>query len=268
MRVAIYIRVSTLDQAKEGYSLAAQSKTLETWALEHGYEVVCVYEDAGISGKDIEHRPAMVQMLSDADSGQFELILVWALSRLTRSVADLYKTWERIARHNVDIRSYTEPFDTSTVIGRAMMGILGVFAQMERELTAERVKAAMAERASQGKRTCNEVMGYDLDGPDSLRINEVEAETIRYIFDRYLEYHSLSAVAELCELRGYRGKRGKPIRADGIRKALSCPIYAGYNRFNGALYRGQHEQIIDERTFNRVQKLLNRPCTVGRPRKK
>ena len=265
-RVAVYIRVSTLDQAREGYSLAAQRKALETWASEHNYEVCHVYEDAGISGKDIEHRPAMLQMLTDADSGKFDLILVWALSRLTRSVADLYNTWERISVRGVDIKSYTEPFDTSTVIGRAMMGILGVFAQMERELTSERVRAAMAERAAQGKRTCNEVLGYNLDGPDSLTINEAEAERVRYIFDKYLEYHNLSAVAELCELRGYRGKRGRVFKAQHIKTILTRPIYAGYNSFCGQLYRGNFEPIISEVQFDRVQRLLGRPNKVGRKR--
>lgn len=267
MRVAIYIRVSTLDQAREGYSLAAQRKTLEAWAAAHGYVVVYIYEDAGISGKDIDHRPAMQQMLSDADSGQFDLIVVWALSRLTRSVSDLYSTWERIKRNGIDIKSYTEPFDTSTVIGRAMMGILGVFAQMERELTAERVRAAMAQRAAQGKRTCNEVLGYDLDGPDSLKINTTEAECVRYIFDRYLEYRNLSAVAELCSLKGYTGKRGRVFKAQHIKTILTRPIYAGYNSFCGQLYRGSHEPIISEALFNRVQRILGRPNNVGRKRK-
>ena len=225
------------------------------------------YEDAGISGKDIAHRPAMRQLLEDADAGKFDLILVWALSRLTRSVADLYNTWERVSHSNIDIKSYTEPFDTSTVIGRAMMGILGVFAQMERELTAERVKASMAERAAQGKRTCNEVLGYDLDGPDSLRINEAEAERVRYIFDRYLEYRNLSAVAELCRLQGYAGKRGKSLGPESVRKILTRPIYAGYNSYCGKLYRGDYDPIISEAKFNRVQRILGRPSRVGRPRK-
>lgn len=265
-RVAVYIRVSTLDQAREGYSLAAQRKALEAWADANGCEVIAIYEDAGISGKDIGHRPAMLQLLDHAATGNIDLILVWALSRLTRSVADLYNTWEHVSSHGVDIKSYTEPFDTSTVIGRAMMGILGVFAQMERELTAERVKAAMAERASQGKRTCGEVLGYDLDGPDSLRINEAEAERVRYIFDRYIEYHNLSAVAELCELRGYRGKRGRVFRPENIKRILTRPIYAGYNSYCGQLYKGNFEPIISERQFNLVQKHLGRPAKTGRKR--
>ena len=258
-RVAIYIRVSTMDQAMEGYSLAAQRKTLTDWARQNGYVITTVYEDAGISGKDIAHRPAMLELLRAADLEQFDVVLVWALSRLTRSVADLYTTWERLQQHNIDIRSYTEPFDTGTPIGRAMMGIVGVFAQMERELTAERVRAAMAERAAQGKRTTNEVLGYNLDGTDGLKINDDEAERVRYIFDRYIEYRNLSVVAELCDLRGYTGKRGRVFRAEHVKVILSRPIYAGYNSYCGKIYKGNHESIISIELFNFVQQLLHKP---------
>lgn len=164
MKAAVYIRVSTLDQAREGYSLSAQRKTLTEWCATRGYEVYNVYADEGISAKDITHRPACQAMLEAAYNSEFDIILIWALSRFTRSVADLYDTWDKLQKHNVGVVSCTEGFDTSTPTGRAMMGVLGVFAQMERELTAERVSFALAERASQGKRTCSDVLGYDLDG--------------------------------------------------------------------------------------------------------
>lgn len=265
-RVAIYIRVSTLDQAREGYSLAAQRKALEAWAETNEYEVAEVYEDAGYSGKDIDHRPAMRQLLEDAKGREFDLVIFWALSRFTRSVVDLYQSIEYLGVYDITIKSYTEPFDTRSVFGRFIVGILGLVAQLERELTAERVKAAMAERAAQGKRTCNEVLGYDLDGADSLRINEAEAERVRYIFDRYLEYRNLSAVAELCELRGYRGKRGRVFKAQHIKTILTRPIYAGYNSFCGQLYRGNFDPIISEAQYNRVQRLLGQPSKAGRKR--
>ena len=190
MRAAIYIRVSTSEQAAEGYSLAAQRKSLMQWCNGRAYDVVDVYADEGISAKDIKHRPAMLRLLSDVQTGKIDVVCVWALSRLTRSVADLYSVWELFAAHNCGLISYTEAFDTTTPTGRAMMGMLGVFAQMEREFTAERVSAAIAERAAQGKRTCN-----DLDGKDSLKINPAEAERVRYIFDRYTEYRNLSALS-------------------------------------------------------------------------
>lgn len=258
IRVAIYVRVSTLDQAREGYSLAAQERVLREWCATNGYVIVDIYADEGISGKDIEHRPDMRRLLEDAQLGNFDLVLIWALSRLTRSVADLYDTWELLSSCGVDVKSYTEPFDTSTPIGRAMMGLLGVFAQMERELTAERVRVAIEERATQGKRTCNTVLGYDLDGKDTFKINELEAERIRYIFSKYIEYRNLSAVAELCRLKGYTGKRGRIQTAESIRVILDCPIYAGYNRHGGMLYRGNHPEIVSVEMFNTAQRYLHK----------
>lgn len=244
MRVAIYIRVSTLDQAREGYSLSAQRKALTRWAEEREYEIVYCYADEGISGKDISHRPAMMQMLADVKAGKIDIVLVWALSRLTRSVADLYNTWSLLEKYHCGLVSLTESFDATTVWGRTMMGMLAVLAQTEREQISERVRAAAAERASQGKRTCNEVLGYDLDGKDSFKINPGEAEQVRYIYAKYLECQRLAIVAELCRLHGYTGKRGRIQTPESIRIILSRPIYAGYNQFNGNIYKGMHEPII------------------------
>lgn len=132
---------------------------------------------------------------------------------------------------------------------------------MEREITAERVRAAMAERAAQGKRTCSCVLGYDLDGADSLAPNPAEAKVVQYIFAKYLEHKSLSAVAELCRLHGYNGKRGREMCAWSVRLVLTRPIYAGYNSWHGQLIRGQHEPLISVADFNRVQRLLAKPVT-------
>ena len=269
MRAAIYIRVSTTWQADEGYSLSAQERSVHSYCLAKGYEIVDVYADRGISGKDIDHRPAMVQMLRDADNKRFDVIIVWALSRFTRSVVDLYQTCDRLQHNGIGLESCTEPFDTNSAMGRAMIGVMSVFAQMEREITGERVRAAMMERAQQGKRTCNEVLGYDKDG-DSLKINEHEAEIVRYIFDRYLEYHNLSAVAELCRLKGYVGKRGREQSAYTVRVILTRPIYAGYNLFCGQLFKGHHPPIVSVHNYNKVQSMLlnsnvGRTCTRRKP---
>ena len=234
-QVAIYIRVSTLDQAREGFSLEAQEKTLRKWCDDRKYEVFDLYADKGVSGKDIEHRPDMNRLLKDAKAGKFDIVLFWALSRFTRSVSDLYSAMGKFQEWSVDMVSYTEAFDTSTPMGRAMIGIVGVFAQLERELTSERVRVAMAERASQGKRTCSEILGYDLDGKDSFKINEKEAEYVRFCFNEYLLRKNLSEVAEEANRQGFRGKRGKIPTAWSIQKILTRTQYCGYNTFLGKL---------------------------------
>jgi site-specific DNA recombinase len=256
LRAALYIRVSTERQATEGYSLEAQEHNLRKGCEVKGYIVAAVYKDEGISAKDIAHRPGLLQLLEDSKSGDFDIVYFWSLSRFTRSVADLYDLYLRLSKVSVEIGSHTEPIDTTTPVGRAVMGVLAVFAQMEREITSERVYCAMEERARQGKRTCNEVLGYDLLGKDSLTINEIEAERVRYMFEKYLEYKNLTALAELCNVRGYVGKRGRIFRAWHICMILTRPVYCGYNSFDGSIYKGFHEPIISVKIFNKVQTIL------------
>lgn len=266
-RVGIYIRVSTLDQAREGYSLEAQEKTLRKWCDDRKYIVHDLYADKGISGKNIENRPDMNRLLRDAKDRKFDIVLFWALSRFTRSVADLYVTMEKLQAWNVSMVSYTETFDTSTPMGRAIIGVVGVFAQLERELTGERVYAAMAERAAQGKRTCSEILGYNLKGKDSFEINEKEAEYVRFCFKEYLLRKNLIEVAQEANKKGYRGKRGRMPTPYSIQKILTRPQYCGYNIFCGKVYKGDYTPIIDIETYNKVLELLKRQGrNVGRKR--
>lgn len=253
--IAIYIRVSTNDQAQDGYSLAAQEKILKAWASERHYRVADVYADAGISGKDMKHRPEVNRMMEDVMSGKIDVVAIWALSRLTRSVSDLYNMLSVMNRCGVDLYSHTESFDTSTPVGRAMVGILGVFAQMEREVTGERVKAAMAERASQGKSTCSYVLGYDR-ADDQLVINEKEADIVSFIFIAYAVCRNFTSVSKMCEKRGYKGKKGKVPKPENIKKVLTRPIYAGYYNFKNQLYKGDFQPIIPPSSFNKIQEMI------------
>lgn len=267
--VAIYIRVSTLDQVREGYSLEMQEQTLRKWCDERGYIIYDLYADRGISGKDIDRRPDMLRLMRDAKAGHFNMVVFWALSRFTRSVQDLYNVMGKFQKWGISMASYTESFDTSTPMGRAMIGVVGVFAQLERELTSERVFAAMETRASQGKRTCSEILGYDKAGKDSFVINEKEAEYVRFCFEKYLERKNLIEVAELCRQRGYCGKRGALPCAWTVSVILSRPQYCGYNPFCGAVYKGDYEPIIDVDTYNKVQRLLiKQGKLVGRNRQR
>lgn len=267
--VAIYIRVSTLDQAREGYSLKMQEQTLREWCKEKGYVIYDLYADRGISGKDFNHRPDMLRLMRDAKDGCFNSVVFWALSRFTRSVQDLYNTLDKFQKWGVSMVSYTEAFDTSTPMGRAMIGIVGVFAQLEREITSERVAAAMQMRAAQGKRTCSEILGYDKKGKDSFSVNPQEAEYVKFCFEKYLERKNLSEVAELCRQHGYRGKRGKEPCAWTVSVILSRPQYCGYNPYCGEYYKGDYDPIISIETYNKVQRLLERQGKiVGRNRRK
>ena len=256
LKIAIYIRVSTLDQAREGYSLEAQETTLRRWCLDRKYIIYELYADRGVSGKDIDHRPDMLRLMRDAKNRKFDVVLFWALSRFTRSVQDLYDIMTKFQKWNVSMVSYTEAFDTSTPMGRAMIGIVGVLTQLERELTSERVRAAISIRAQQGKRMCSQVTGYDLSGKDGLKVNPNEAIYIAFLFDKYIERKNFSEVAKLAREAGYTGKRGGSPEAWHIERILINPIYAGYILYKGVLYKGQHQAIITPKTFNRVQRII------------
>lgn len=268
-KVAIYIRVSTLDQAREGYSLDAQENTLRKWCADNKCEVFDIYADRGISGKDMSHRPDMGRLMRDAHDKKFNIVLFWALSRFTRSVSDLYYTMEVFKKLGIDMISHTESFDTITPMGRAMTGIVGIFAQLEREICGERVALALAERAHKGKRTTSYVLGYDKDGKDSFVINSSEAEYVRFCFESYLKYKNLSEVALLCNQRGYHGKRGKAPNAHSVSCIIINPLYCGYHSFKGNVYKGTHEPIVSVNVYNKVQRLLKSQGKIsGRTRHK
>lgn len=266
MRAAIYIRVSTLDQAREGYSLEAQEAALRKWAADKRWDIVEVYADRGISGKDIIHRPDLRRLIKDAEQKKFDIVMFWALSRFTRSVADLYKTMEKFQRWGISMASYTEAFDTSTPMGRAMIGVVGIFAQLERELTSERIRAAMEVWIKKGNCTMSRMLGYDrVDG--EITINKKEAEQVMFIYDQYIKRKSITEVTQLCRDRGYRGKDGGIPKPESIHKILTRIRYCGYNTFHGEICPGRIPAIIPEDKFRRAQRILaQQGKIVGRKR--
>ena len=264
INVAIYIRVSTREQALEGYSLDAQEHTLTEYCKSHNYVIVKIYRDEGISAKNVKNRPGLLQLLEDSKAGSFDTILVWKLTRFSRNMADLMTMCEDLDKRGIALVSYSEAFDSTTPAGRMIRSMLGTVAQFEREVTSENVLLAMYERAKQGKRTCSDVLGYDMDGTDSLKINQPEAEYVRFVFDNFLKYKNLSEVAALAREKGYKGKRGCIPQPESIRKILTRPVYCGYYSFRGELFKGNYEPIITVEQYNQAQRLLKR--NIGRKR--
>lgn len=268
IRAAIYIRVSTLDQARDGFSLDAQENLLRKYCEEKGYEIFDLYADRGISGKDIDHRPEVQRLLDDACSEKFDIVLVWKLSRFSRSMLDLVSMCEKMEAHGVYLASYSEPFDSSTPLGRFMRGILGLFAQFEREIIAENVKLGLTERAEQGKRTCSYVLGYDRYDKDTFVINSMEAEYVLFACRTYLERKNLTETAQLCKDRGYLGKKGREPSPYSVMVIITNPIYCGYHRFCGKLYKGSTPAIISVEMHNKIIRLLKAQGKLtGRSRK-
>lgn len=254
VRVACYIRVSTMEQANEGYSVGVQTEKLQAYCVARGWDIVSVYTDPGFSGSNME-RPALNRMLADIKAGHIDMVLVYKLDRLSRSQRDtLFMIEDLFLKNNVDFVSMTENFDTSTPLGRAMIGILSVFAQLEREQIKERMAMGNVARASSGlwRGGSGAPIGYDyIDG--RLVVNDYEAMQIRLIFDLFLKGHTFHGIAAELRKRGYTNKYGSWKNPPIISQVLTNSTYIGKIRYAGEEYEGQHDPLIDEETWEAVQ---------------
>lgn len=269
MRTAVYIRVSTEDQAREGFSIPAQREKLLAYVHSQGWEVFAVYADEGLSAKDT-NRPALSQLLADIRSGEIDVVLVYRLDRLTRSVLDLYQLLQQFDQYDVHFKSCTEVYDTTTAIGRLFITLVAALAQWERENLAERVKLGMTQMAKERKRPGGPApYGYNLL-QGALVINPQEAAGVRQMFERYDKGESPRQIAEWANQSGLRGKNGAAWSASAILRLLKNPVYHGALRWNYAdtdqqrndpaewiIEESTHPAIIDKHCFSRVQDRLN-----------
>jgi len=149
MRISLYIRVSTEDQAKEGYSPDVQKEYLESFAKRESFEIFKIYQDDGISGYTTE-RPALKELLKDAKDKKFDLVLVYKLDRFSRHLKDLLDLVDELSSYGVGFKSASEPLGTTTSAGKLMFQQLGSFAEFERNRIAERVFPGMVKSVQQG----------------------------------------------------------------------------------------------------------------------
>ena len=196
IRVAIYCRVSTNEQAEKGYSIGEQERLLTEDCLKNGYQIYKVYSDAGISGKDIKHRPAIQELLKDASQKRFNMVISWKINRLSRKLADAIKIVDMLEKYGITYRSYSEPFETNSPTGKMQFQMMAIIGEFERSTIAQNVKMGMCAKARSGE-WCGGTppLGYKwipMEGiEDSSRrksklvIDEKEAETVRYIYDLY-----------------------------------------------------------------------------------
>lgn len=251
MRVAIYTRVSTEMQALDKCSLSVQREKLEAYCKARDWNIVKAYTDPGFSGSNMD-RPALKLMLSDIKAGHIDMVLVYKLDRLSRSQRDtLFMIEDLFLKNDVDFVSMTENFDTSTPLGRAMIGILSVFAQLEREQIKERMAMGNVARAASGlwRGGSGAPTGYDyVDG--RIIINDYEAMQIRLIFDLFLKGYTFHGIQTELQARGYTTKYGSWKNAAIISKVLQNTTYIGKVRYAGEEYEGQHQPIIDMDTWN------------------
>jgi site-specific DNA recombinase len=270
IRCAIYTRKSTehgLDQ--EFNSLDAQREACEAYIksqASQGWKALSQeYDDPAYSGGNLE-RPALKRLLRDIEAGKIDVIVVYKIDRLTRSLADFAKLVEAFDAKSISFVAVTQQFDTTTSMGRLTLNVLLSFAQFERELASERVRDKVAASRKKGKWTGGTVpLGYDAKDK-KLVINKAEAETVRTIFRLYLELKSFGKlVAELdrrkiiikqrhTKVPKYNG--GIPFTYGPLAYFLKNRIYVGEMHHGGKWFKGEHQAILDRRTFERVQDLL------------
>lgn len=232
MKVAIYIRVSTVEQAEEGFSISAQRERLAAYCMSQGWEIIDFYVDDGVSAKDT-NRKELQRMLSDIETGNIDVVLVYKLDRLTRSVLDLYQLLEVFEKYNVKFKSATEVYDTTTAIGRLFLTLVAALAQWYRENLSENVRFGMAEKVRQGQWHGSEAsFGYDyIVDTKQLIVNEVEAPIVVKMYNLYLQGYSDRKIAMYLNEQGIKTKKGAIWRENSVRYILTNPIYIGTLRW-------------------------------------
>ena len=278
---SVYIRVSTEDQAKEGYSLEVQREYLEAFAKREGLEIFKLYQDDGISGYTTE-RPALQELLKDAKQKAFDLVLVYKIDRFSRNLKDLLNLVYELSSHGVGFKSATEPFDSTTSTGKLMFQQLGSFAEFERNRIAERVFPGMVKGVQQGnwQGARYAPYGYRYSKEKKLlEIDEKESKIVKVIYEMALCGKSTRNITEYLTRKGYKNRKGNIFSTKLIGDILKNRIYIGKLVWNRHYYdktqktkkgyryvknpsdkiiiaQGKHTPIIAEEDFNIVQEKL------------
>jgi len=250
-RAAIYVRVSTTEQEQTGYSLGEQQERLLAYCKAKGYAVYDVYVDGGFSGSNL-NRPAIQKL--KADMGKFDIVVVYKLDRLSRSQYDILELIEKtFLPHGVDFVSMSEAFDTSTPFGRAMIGILGVFAQLEREQIKERTMIGRRARAKEGKYYGGgkSPVGYEYDGSKLIPI-EHDAKQIKIIFEMVAKDKSNQQIINALNEGGYKTRYGAWTATSRVSEIIKNDVYIGTSRFGDIAYENAHEAIVSRELFDKA----------------
>jgi len=282
VRCAIYTRKSTTEGLNSDYNtLEAQRDACQHYIESQGAlgwtAVPTRYDDGGFTGANLE-RPALQELLDDIDRGLVDMVVVYKVDRLSRSILDFARLIQQFEKKSIGFVSITQSFDTSTSMGRLILNVLLSFAQFEREMIAERTSDKIQAAKKRGKWTGGAIMlGYAVDKEKhGLVVVPEEAELVRLIFDLYLRLHSTLFVAQGLNKQGFTTKRhisgsgrvlgGRPWGKVAVHTILRNPIYVGKIRSkDGELHRGEHEPIVALEVFERVAEVLESRGHAHRP---
>jgi site-specific DNA recombinase len=255
VKCAIYTRVSTDSQAEvEFNSCQAQEEKIKSFVKsQENFLVYKVYSDAGFSGANLE-RPQLQEMLRDIQENKVNIVIVYKIDRLTRSPKDFYTLMEIFEQYKVDFISVTERFDTSTPSGRLLRNIMLTFAQFERELTSERTRDKLLERAQKGMWNGGNIpFGYKVVDK-RLVPDEQKSKELKKIFEIFAESDSLAKTYQALKTQQIFNNKGLPFSKSNIQNILRNNVYIGKIKFSGEVYQGIHQPLISEDLFNYAQK--------------
>jgi len=260
LRCAIYTRKSTeegldmefntLDAQREACEAYIASQKSEGWVATRDR-----YDDGGFSGGNLE-RPGLKQLLADINDGLVDVVVVYKIDRLSRSLMDFSKLVEVFDRNGVTFVSVTQSFNTTTSMGRLTLNILLSFAQFEREVIGERIRDKVAASRKRGIWMGGYVpLGYDVQDR-KLLVNDEEAASVRLIFQRFVELGSATVLARELRGDGFRNKQGTLIDKGYLYRLLNNRVYRGEAVHKGKAYPGEHDAIIDEALWDQVHAIL------------
>src|SRR2546427_7477861 len=253
-RVAVYTRVSTEDQAKEGFSLDAQRERLEAYCKARGWQIAKSYVEDGHSGRDTK-RPAYQRMMSER--ADWDTLLVIKMDRIHRNSRNFMEMMEALEAWGRTLVSAPESFDTSAAMGRFVMDIIQRIAQLESEQIGERVYMGMNQKA----RTGPGILGFAIPFGYEVRTGELvlhsdEAAVVLEIFEACVSGDTTERIAEGLNRRGVRAKRGGRWNHARVLYILHNPLYAGFLRWDGITRSAAHPPIVSRAVFNQAQKAL------------
>ncbi len=259
-KTGIYVRVSTEEQAQHGFSIRAQIDKLKSFCNIKEWDIYDVYSDEGISGKNINERPALLKMIDDIKYNNIDNVLVYKIDRLTRSTKDLIDLIELFNEYNCSFNSLTESIDTKSSTGRMFIKIIGIFAEFERETIAERVKFGLERKVREGYTIANKNISFGYKKNKGEKIQKIDlkkSKIVKDIFKYFLKNKNYSEVARLINkkynLENFDYKKIKNIL---LNKNYIGYVRYGINKNNYFEIKGKHESIIDELLFNTTKKII------------
>jgi site-specific DNA recombinase len=255
MRAAIYARVSTEDQAREGFSIPAQQKKLAAYCKARGWQVTGEYTDEGCSGRNTK-RPAYQKMMAEKDG--WDVLLVLKMDRIHRNSTNFALMMDDLREWGKEFNSMQESFDTTTAMGRFVMDIIQRIAQLESEQTGERVKVGMTQKAKKGKGVLGSGVPYGYQYHNHhLVIVEEEAAVVQDIFSRYMVCVSLNDIANDLNSRNVPTKMASAWQKSTVRNVLTNRLYIGILEWDGIKQNMPELSIVGTEDFNSVQQFLS-----------